>query len=68
MQSSTFREGRFEVKEKLVIDAAVAGPALSLPLWVQLFEGYMQTGVTLVVLITVIVRLHIVIKEWKNRK
>lgn len=56
------------MKEKLVIDAAVAGPALSLPLWVQLFEGYMQTGVTLVVLVTVIVRLHIVIKEWKNRK
>ena len=56
------------MKEKVMTDAVVAGPALSLPWWVQAFEDWMQFGITVITLTVVTIRLVFVLQEWYNNK
>lgn len=56
------------MKEKVITDAAVAAPALSLPWWVQAFEDWMQFGITVITLTVVTIRLVFVLQEWYNNK
>ncbi len=56
------------MKEKLITDAVVAAPALTLPWWVQAFEEWMHFGITLITLTVVTIRLVLVLKEWYNNK
>ena len=56
------------MKEKLITDAMVAAPALSLPWWVQTFEEWMQFSITAITLTIVTIRLVFVLLEWYNKK
>lgn len=56
------------MKEKLITDAMVAAPALSLPWWVQAFEEWMQFSITAITLTIVTIRLVFVLLEWYNKK
>lgn len=56
------------MKEKVMTDAVVAAPALSLPWWVQAFEDWMQFGITVITLTVVTIRLVFVLQEWYNNK
>ena len=52
-------------KEKLLIDTAIAAPAITIPWWAQMFEAWAQFGIVSLTLIVVLLRVHIVWKDWK---
>tara|TARA_R110000803_G_C11848337_1_gene305501 strand:+ start:210 stop:413 length:204 start_codon:yes stop_codon:yes gene_type:complete len=54
--------------EKLLIDAAVATPVVTMPWWLHMFEQYIQFGITVTTLIVVLSRLYVIVKEWKGIK
>ena len=54
-------------KEKLLIDAAIAAPAITIPWWAQMFEAWAQFGIVFLTLILVLFRVHIVWKDWKSK-
>ena len=56
------------MNEKLVFDVALAAPALTLPLWVAVFEEWLRLGITVTTLIIVTIRLVFVLQEWYNKK
>ena len=47
-------------KEKLLIDTAIAAPAITIPWWAQIFEAWAQFGIVSLTLIVVLLRVHIV--------
>ena len=55
------------MKERLTLDAAIAAPAITLPWGVGAFEEMAQLGIIVVTLIIVLIRLRIVIREWRSR-
>lgn len=55
-------------KEKLVIDAAIAVPAITLPWWAKLFEAWMQFGIVSLTLIVVLIRMHLAWRDWIRRR
>tara|TARA_R100001443_G_scaffold9053_1_gene18557 strand:+ start:898 stop:1065 length:168 start_codon:yes stop_codon:yes gene_type:complete len=55
------------MKERMAIDAAVAAPALSLPLWLHTVQETMQFGIVCVTLIIVVIRARIAWREWRNK-
>ncbi len=59
---------RKRMNEKLVFDVALAAPALTLPLWVAVFEEWLRLGITVTTLIIVTIRLVFVLQEWYNKK
>ena len=44
---------RKRMNDKLVFDVALAAPALTLPLWVAVFEEWLRLGITVTTLIMV---------------
>tara|TARA_R100000656_G_scaffold61397_1_gene47393 strand:+ start:616 stop:789 length:174 start_codon:yes stop_codon:yes gene_type:complete len=54
-------------KEKLLIDTAIAAPAITIPWWAQIFEAWAQFGIVSLTLIVVLLRVHIVWKDWKSK-
>ena len=54
-------------KEKLLIDAAIAAPAITIPWWAQMFEAWAQFGIVSITLIVVLFRAHIAWKVWKSK-
>ena len=54
-------------KEKLLIDTAIAAPAITIPWWAQMFEAWAQFGIGSLTLIVVLLRVHIVWKDWKSK-
>ena len=56
------------MNERIVIDATVATQALSMPWWLSVFEEWMQFGIVVVTLIVVLIRLKIVVSEWKSKR
>ena len=54
-------------KEKLLIDTAIAAPAITIPWWAQMFEAWAQFGIVSLTLIVVLLRVHIVWKDWKSK-
>ena len=54
-------------KEKLLIDTAIAAPAITIPWWAQMFEAWAQFGIVSLTLIVVLFRVHIVWKDWKSK-
>jgi len=54
-------------KEKLIIDAAIAAPAVTIPWWAQIFEAWAQFGIVSITLIVVLFRAHIAWKDWKSK-
>ena len=56
------------MNERIVIDATVATQALSMPWWLSAFEELMQFGIVVVTLIVVLIRLKIVVSEWKSKR
>ena len=59
---------RKKMNDKLVFDVALAAPALTLPLWVSVFEEWLRFGITVTTLIVVTIRLVFVLQEWYNKK
>ena len=59
---------RKRMNEKLVFDVALAAPALTLPLWVVVFEEWLRFGITVATLGVVTIRLVFVLQEWYNKK
>ena len=57
-----------KMNEKLIFDVALAAPALTLPLWVAVFEEWLRLGITVTTLIIVTIRLVFVLQEWYNKK
>jgi len=56
------------MNDKLIFDVALAAPALTLPLWVAVFEEWLRLGITVTTLIIVTIRLVFVLQEWYNKK
>jgi len=56
------------MNDKLIFDVALAAPALTLPLWVAVFEEWLRVGITVTTLIIVTIRLVFVLQEWYNKK
>ena len=54
-------------KETLLIDTAIAAPAITIPWWAQMFEAWAQFGIVSLTLIVVLFRVHIVWKDWKSK-
>ena len=54
-------------KEKLIIDTAIAAPAITIPWWAQIFEAWAQFGIVSLTLIVVLFRAHIAWKDWKSK-
>jgi len=54
-------------KEKLLIDTAIAAPAITIPWWAQMFEAWAQFGIVSLTLIVVLFRVHIAWKDWKSK-
>jgi|TARA_R100001530_G_scaffold8312_2_gene8786 hypothetical protein len=54
-------------KEKLLIDTAIAAPAITIPWWAQIFEAWAQFGIVSLTLIVVLFRVHIAWKDWKSK-
>ena len=54
-------------KEKLLIDTAIAAPAITIPWWAQMFEAWAQFGIVSLTLIVVLLRVHIVWNDWKSK-
>ena len=54
-------------KEKLLIDAAIAAPAITIPWWAQMFEAWAQFGIVSITLIVVLFRAHIAWKAWRYK-
>ena len=59
---------RKRMNDKLIFDVALAAPALTLPLWVAVFEEWLRLGITVTTLIIVTIRLVFVLQEWYNKK
>jgi hypothetical protein len=57
-----------KLNDKLIFDVALAAPALTLPLWVAVFEEWLRLGITVTTLIIVTIRLVFVLQEWYNKK
>jgi hypothetical protein len=57
-----------KMNDKLIFDVALAAPALTLPLWVAVFEEWLRVGITVTTLIIVTIRLVFVLQEWYNKK
>jgi hypothetical protein len=57
-----------KMNDKLIFDVALAAPALTLPLWVAVFEEWLRLGITVTTLIIVTIRLVFVLQEWYNKK
>lgn len=57
-----------KMNDKLIFDVALAAPALTLPLWVAVFEEWLRLGITFTTLIIVTIRLVFVLQEWYNKK
>ena len=55
------------MKDKLLIDIAVATPVFTMPWWLHVFEEWIQFGITIATLVIVISRLYIVYKECKEK-
>jgi uncharacterized membrane protein YcjF (UPF0283 family) len=55
------------MKDKLLIDIAVATPVFTMPWWLHVFEEWIQFGITIATLVIVISRVYIVYKEWKEK-
>jgi len=55
------------MKEKLIIDGAIATPALTMPWWLHIFEEWMQFGISIVTLLLVCSRLFVLYKEHKEK-
>ena len=54
-------------KEKLLIDTAIAAPAITIPWWAQIFEAWAQFGIVSLTLIVVLFRVHIAWKDCKSK-
>ena len=54
-------------KEKLLIDTAIAAPAITIPWSAQMFEAWAQFGIVSLTLIVVLFRVHIAWKDWKSK-
>jgi hypothetical protein len=55
------------MKEKIIIDGAIATPALTMPWWLHIFEEWAQFGITVVTLILVCSRLYVLYKDHKEK-
>ena len=55
-------------KEKLIIDAAIATPAMTIPWWLHVFEAAMQFGIVSITLIVVLIRAHLAWRDWIRRR
>jgi hypothetical protein len=56
------------MNDKLIFDVSIATPALTLPLWVTVFEEWLRLGITVTTLLIVAIRLVFVLQEWYNKK
>ena len=55
------------MNDKIAADLVVLIPAVSLT-WLDMFDGGLKVVVGIVTLIAVLIRLRIVMAEWKARK
>tara|TARA_R110000787_G_scaffold82634_1_gene178477 strand:- start:587 stop:757 length:171 start_codon:yes stop_codon:yes gene_type:complete len=55
------------MNDKVIADAAVLIPAVSVT-WLDLFDGTLSIAVGIVTLIAVLIRLKIVLAEWKSKR
>jgi hypothetical protein len=55
------------MKEKIAADIAVIVPAVGIT-WFDMFDGGLKLAVGIVTLAAVIIRLRIVLAEWKSRQ
>mgnify|MGYP003146387229 CR=1 FL=1 len=55
-------------KEKLLIDTAIAAPAITVPWWAQIFEAWAQFGIISITLIVVLIRMHLACRDWIRRR
>ena len=54
-------------KEKLMIDAAIAAPAITVPWWVEVFEMSIQFGILSATFFIVVIRALIAWRDWRSK-